>query len=420
MNEPTAAGASCGPARPDRLTVDFFEEPDMLLIDARPGGRAWVFLLLWLVGWTVGCVLLFALVLNQPALGTFLFALPFWASWLCVASLLTWKLFGKDTLFLDGAEAVFRRTALIRLSSRIVPRADVQGFRECLSNSTENHQHQRGIEMVTLGQSVCFAFGLPDQERTWLIHKLNRLLATNGPDPPRLILQPPPPAANGPSRERPIPSSTPDATETLTWERTLSTPPADCRWRLADDADVFTFQQSGQWKFGAVAVLLFMNVFWNGLVSTFVLLLLGLMPVNNPPQGATWWYLFVFLIPFEAVGLAMFAALVLAVLEPVRRTEWRFEEDRIVTQTRWPTYRRTRAWNVLGLDRMELRRGRGNDPRSGGCSGTSAATAGQMPLGLMLVAANNTDLCEITGLTEGEVRWMAGIVLDRRRDWFGK
>src|SRR5262249_36595353 len=78
-------------------------------------------------------------------------------------------------------EAMFMRTAVIRLTSRVVPRREVQGFRECRSNYTENDVHLWGIEMLTLGKPVRFAFRLPDGERAWLIYQLNRFLQASGP-----------------------------------------------------------------------------------------------------------------------------------------------------------------------------------------------------------------------------------------------
>jgi hypothetical protein len=419
MNEPTARDASLGPARPDRLTVDYYEEPDTLVVHKRRGGGPSVILMLWLSAWTVGCVVLVVQVLKEPSLGMIAFALPFWASWLFVASLLVWMIFGKETLFLDRQEAIFRRKAFVRLSSRIVPREELRGFRECRSSYTENDQYLWGIEMVTLGKPVRFAFRLPDRERAWLIYQLNRFLGVSGPVQQRHPRPPMKLARDASPGESATSNSTHEATEVLSLESTLTEPPTGCRWRLTDETDAFDFRQKGRLNIGAVAMLLFVSVFWNGIVSVFVLLLFGLMPINNPPQGWQWWGLFVFLIPFEVIGLALFAALLVAVLEPFRRTACRFEWDRIISQTRWPVYRHTRAWEVVGLDRVELRRC-SDDPKRRRFSDATADMSGHTPFDLALVAGNNIDLCEIRHLTEGEARWMAGIILDRRRNWFGR
>ena len=322
---------SPGPARPERLTVDFYEEPGTLVIHKRRGGGSWLFLLLWLIGWTVGCVVLLVVVIANPTLVMFAFGLPFWASWLFVAGVLVWMIFGKETLLLGRGEAHFLRTAFIRLSSRVVPLKEVQGFHECRSCYTKNDEYLWGIEMLTLGQPVRFAFRLPDRERTWLVHQLNRFLATSGPPEERQALQPAVTFLQTPSSSKTtVPEGTPVSTEVLAFEYTLAEPPTDCRWHVTENIDTFTFWQKGQWNMGPIGVLFLVNAFWNGIVSVFVMVLFGQMPINNPPQGAEWWGLFVFLIPFEAIGLGMFAALVLAVLEPCRHTTWRFERHRVV------------------------------------------------------------------------------------------
>src|SRR5438477_8869892 len=94
-NERVLLEALGGPARPACLTVDFNEEADTLVVRKRSGGGPWVFLSLWLIGWTVGCVVLLANFLADPTIWLFAFALPFWASWLFVAGGLVWMIFGK-------------------------------------------------------------------------------------------------------------------------------------------------------------------------------------------------------------------------------------------------------------------------------------------------------------------------------------
>jgi hypothetical protein len=115
----------------------------------------------------------------------------------------------------------------------------------------------------------------------------------------------------------------------------------------------------------------------------------------------------------------MFAALILAVLEPFRSTIWRFEWDRIVSQTSWPVYCRTRAWDVLDLDRLELRCIGKEAKRQHYWEMTTDMTD-PVAFELALVSGDNVDLCNVGNLTEGEARWMARIVLDRRSNWFGE
>lgn len=409
--------AARGPSRPEKLTVDFYEQSDALAIHKKRGGGPVVFLSLWLIGWTVGCVALLGAVIHAPAIGMFAFALPFWASWLFVAGVLAWSVFGKDTLLLRRDEAIFLRTALVKLSSRAVPRKEIQGFRECRSSHTENDEYLWGIEMVTLGKPVRFAFRLPDRERAWLIHQLNRFLETTDPRAPGDGLEIAE-TSDRPALAREDTCSAADG-EPLTLERTFVDPPTDCDWRMVDDVGAFAYWQRGSLHLGTLAMLLFLNLFWNGIVSVFILSLFGLMPGGDAPQGGEWWGLFVFLIPFEAIGLGMFAGLVHALLEPSRHTLWRFEQSRIVRQTRWPIYSRTRAWDVLHLDRLELRQHGCNGARRQQFLDIAGAAAAQAPFELAFVTLDNADLCEIDNLTEGEARWMARGVLERRPKWFG-
>lgn len=418
MNGPALVSdnPSPAPARPETLTVDFFEEPDALAVHARRRSGPQVFLLLWLIGWTVGCVALLGAVIKDPSLGMFAFAVPFWAAWLAVAGFLVWLMFGRETLLLRREEALFLRTALVRLTTRAVPRHEIRGFRECRSRHTENDAHLWGIEMVTLGNPVRFAFRLPDRERVWLVSQLNRFLGIEHVEAPGDEAHDAAAAGRLARRRFPRASKPATVTEALLSENTLSKPPTDCRWQMVDDVDAFAFWQRGQLSLGAVALLLFFNAFWNGIVSVFILGMFGLMPGNDVPRGWEWWGMFVFLIPFEVIGLAMFAALLIGLLEPFHCTTWRFEPDRIVCRSEWPAFRRTREWSVIALDRLELRSSGDN-----GSTGLREATherAGESGHELGFVSGDNTDVCSIRDLTEGEARWMAHVIRERRADWF--
>ncbi len=410
MSEPSLPDAARCPARPNPLTVEFYKEADALMIRKRRGGGPWAFALLWLIGWTVGCVFLIAQALKDPSIGNFAFALPFWASWLFVAAMVIWMMFGRETLYLGRDEAVFERRAFVRLSSRVVPRDEIQAFRECRSARTENDERLLGIEMVTLGKPLAFAYRLPDGERAWLIYQLNQFLTNSQPrsDITALTVTSPQESSINASIESAL-----GPTEVLSHERTMERPPTDCSWQVADDSAGYLFWQTGRLNIGQLAGLLFVNAFWNGIVSVFLLALFGFMPLNNAPAGWGWWGMFVFLIPFEVIGLAMFAGLVLTVLEPWRRTTWRFGEESIARQLSWPVYRFARSWIVPRFDRLELRRLDANSIRSARIPVATIDSADSPSFALAIVSSDNVDVCEIKSLTEGEARWMARIILER-------
>lgn len=401
----TTTPSEMEPSRPETLTVVYLEEAGHLVIHKKRGCGSYWFLLLWLTGWTVGCIVLAVNIFSDPSL--ILFAIPFWASWLVVASIVVWMRFGKETLIVGPDEVRFQRTAWIKLSTRVVPRAEVQSFQECRSSYTENDQYLWGIEMVTTGKPLRFAFRLPDRERAWLIHQLNRFIGSTGSGLEQ-------PLSAQPFMQRTGVVTAGPTARPLTYEETRPNPPFDCRWHMTEDFDDWIIERRGRLEWIAILGLLFINAFWNGIVSVFVLLLWGILPVNNAPQGWEWWGMFVFLIPFEVIGLAMFAALLMAFLEPFHEVTWRFERDTIGFTNRWPLIRRSKTWAMPDRVSLELRR---EAPEN--ASASVASVLGDSPARqLTFVSPDKVDIVTINSLTEGEALWMARLVLDRRPQWF--
>ena len=80
---------------------------------------------------------------------------------------------------------------------------------------------------------------------------------------------------------------------------------------------------------GALLGLLFVCLFWNGIVSIFIWgLYSGEMEGDMGVMG--WWGMFVFLIPFEVIGLAMLAGFLVTLFDPFRRTSWSFGHNVIM------------------------------------------------------------------------------------------
>ena len=433
MSEILETDDDCGPARPAKLSVDFYDEPDGIALHMKRGGGPGLFLLLWLIGWTVGCVFLTHQVIHEPSIGMFAFAIPFWASWLAVAAFLVWILFGKETLLLRPDKALFLRKAFVTLSTRVVPRCEIRSFCECHSSHTENDQHLWGIEMTTLGTPLRFCYRLPDQERAWLIHQLNRFLAlapAEGATADRSALITRKAASTVPAASPSDPDDDAASGAAASGARILKSAdalpevPSDSPWTTLADFSALVLHQRGRLSLGAVAGLLFINLFWNGIVSVFVLVLLGLMPQGNPPQpppqGAEWWGMFVFLTPFEAIGLLMFAGLVLTILAPFWHETWRFDPDRITQENRLLLYRRRRLWEIAALGRLELRRQREEGEKAGKITDLGRGGGGERPFELVFVSGENADVCSIDNLTEGEARWIGGLVMDQCRHWFAR
>src|SRR5689334_7292162 len=117
------------PPKPAWLTVEFYRDAESIVIHRRRGSPVAWFLVLWLSGWTIGCVALAGQVVREQTWQMLLFALPFWASWWVVFLILWWQFTGKETLVVSRDGALFARSAKVRLSSRQVPRGEVRYFR---------------------------------------------------------------------------------------------------------------------------------------------------------------------------------------------------------------------------------------------------------------------------------------------------
>ncbi len=101
-------------------------------------------------------------------------------------------------------------------------------------------------------------------------------------------------------------------------------------WYRADEFDTIRLTNRGRWSWIGLAVLLFLNLFWNGIVSLFIGKGLGLFPgEGNFGNDGVEFGLLLFMIPFVAVGLLMMAGFVLTLLEPVRVMRWTIDRHEV-------------------------------------------------------------------------------------------
>jgi hypothetical protein len=395
------------PTRPSSLTVDLTQSPDGIAITTRQArGAGGGFLLLWLIMWTVGCVFLAGTIIADPSLGTIMFAVPFFAAWLAVATFLVWSFFGTETLLVRRDRVMFLRKAFVQLTARSVSVDDVRQFCTCRSSYQENDCYLWGIEVTTIGKPIRFGFRIPQQERLWLIAELNAFLELEGPVTDAEVK----------SAKKRLSEPSTSATR-LTRANVLSEAPDDCGWQCEEDSSTVEFFQQGRIKILSLLGLLFINAFWNGIVSVFVLALWGWLPVDNGmPQGIEWWGMFVFLIPFEVIGLAMFVGLIAVLAEPFRQTTWKVDQQQIKHTIRWPMFRWSRVFECDAIDRLELRQNEDDDDqRNSQSSWDSYMNTGSFDI--TFVDQDNADVCTISGLTEGEARWMGGQMMECHSEW---
>jgi hypothetical protein len=425
--------------RPDRISYTLTDTGNELLFAYRRRQNAvGCFLSVWMMGWTAGCVFLTVMVAKQPDLERILFAIPFWAAWFAGAALLAHAVFSRELLRLGPDGVTFRRNVLVPLTRRHVPLSEVTAFAPYYDAT----RGIRGVEMQTTGKPVRFAAELPDEERHSLLRKLNEHLATLRPKHARQINEvllkledqpsdgdtPPEDDEHAESRnvvakDKTIEAASADiAVEseatTLTADDPPTACPSDSAWHRVEDFQAIIFTSRGRFSFMSLLLLLFLNAFWNGIVSLFLCLALGLIP--GGPDGFVRWLMLLFLTPFLLIGLLFLVLFVAAILEPLRQRRWRFDDAEISYRysyfglgPRW----RYPATHINGLqiqwDVESDRKGRKKLTRK-----KSTDAGDYVPHRLAFIDRNHEPICSIDGLTEGEARWMGGIVRRERAAWF--
>jgi hypothetical protein len=76
--------AKTAPPMPAKLRGQYDVSPQGMTVRYRPSVGPAGFMIVWLMGWTVGCVLLAYKVFVEHEWKTIAFAIPFWAAWLFV------------------------------------------------------------------------------------------------------------------------------------------------------------------------------------------------------------------------------------------------------------------------------------------------------------------------------------------------
>lgn len=389
--------------RPARLISDVQSGNGAILIQTRPTKGPAYFLSLWLIGWTVGCVFLLFELITEPSLGTACFAVPFFVSWFAVAAFLIWLWFGREAVLIKDDEVLFRRTAIIDLTTRRIPVAEVSDVRSCRSTHTENDEHLLGIEMTCLGKPLRFAYRLPDQERAWLIQEIESVLPLVRGSEARFEDQASLEIPNTPSNFE---------SKCLTPENTLDQPPSDSCWQITQLPNETSFHRRGEFSIVGFLIMGFICLFWNGIVSVFILGLLGLMPgENGPMQGGEWWGMFFFLIPFEVIGLAFLLGWLAIILAPFSSTTIGIRDQAVIRIIQWPFFQKRKSVNCLDVAQIHLRKA---DKARGNSMNPVPSTE---TFQLAFVSHKQEDLISFNQLSRGDALWIAGELLQFEESW---
>jgi hypothetical protein len=375
--------------RPQDLTstnlgrIQVIESPEAIAVSMRSRQQFMiVFLSLWLTGWTVACLFLVHKVITQPSLLMAMFAMPFLAGEVFVVCVLFEMIFGREEMVLNSSGLRFRGAGLFSASKSYFPLADVLSFTPRNHPGDSDSPPSYDIEICTMGASVVCGSTMPQFDLERLASRLNERLITL-----KIDLQIPLEIELNPADAR------------------GTSPPGETRWQFIQLPDEVKLVEAGQWNTRNILMLLFINLFWSSLVGIFIYSLLGIGQGPPAPKGMDW-FLFVFLIPFGLIGLAMLVGLVAAIFDFAKQIAFSIGPTESVWSIRygaipvWPAFR-YRYDSLLAVDVEEIRGRLGN-------SNQPAGTAGKT-FGLSLKGTKG-EITKFRGLTRGEAVWMKGLV----------
>ncbi|WP_425398830.1 hypothetical protein [Aeoliella sp.] len=407
------------PAKP-RVQIDLVGD-ELILRWRRVTWGPLLFLMLWLTGWSAGCGVMFYKLLTEFEWFMLLFSVPFFTAWFVVAGLVIYMLFGRQCLVLGRHSLQATTQALITISDREVPIDEVE-----LAQVDENLTHQENgpptrqwmISINTLGSPVEFAKGIDEAEAEWLAETINVCLNRMAPDRAAMTSRDAVRKRDAESRDldegfsgEPIEDELDDQQHDVEershravvfvpsrdrWER-----PSDSSWQLSREGRALVFINRGRWSLAAILGSLFICLFWNGIVSVFVLQLFEDFQ----------WFLAIFLIPFEVIGLVILFALLAALTAPAWGSRYTFRLGRI--EHRWwcPLFGRTKQFDFDRLDRIELAQGGTSNKVSNPPIKFSTTQTSTGEYRLALIDTSNTTLLEIDSLTKGESLWIADTLM---------
>ena len=376
------------PPRPRTLSCRYENNGDSLALrDKAPLAAIFTvggFLTLWLTGWTAGCVVLVRQVLEKPSFFMVCFTIPFLVGWFAAFGALMAIVFGRKRLRLDEDGLWNEYRVLFRISSRRVPLGEIQYFHATTKENSESVSCS--VEAVTGGQPISYS-AANSEEALWLAHEMNRMLE---------VLKREAVAVFAEEEEE---EDEADEAVVIPWNSRpgRAEPPSDCRWKMDADVDSVTFHRRGDFSWAVLGGTTFAMLFWNGIVSVFVMALFGVAPSEKGMEffSGEWWFLFVFLIPFEVIGIGLFLAWLSALSSPFWRTRWSVGRHEAVCRV-----------GVFGIGRrwwysLENCREMVMETRD----------VGEKEVKISFVDFQDETLCEIGDLTTGEAKWMADNIL---------
>lgn len=416
MSQSLFATSAPMPAKP-RVKINLVGDELTLDWSRRQWGVAG-FLCLWLTGWTAGCAMITYQLITKFEWQMALFATPFYTAWFVVAGLIVYMLLGRQRLVLSRDEMSITWKAGVNYYRRVVPLDEVA---RATPDVTYTHQKNGPpkplgvLSIETLGKPAHFASGIDDDEAKWLAETINVCL--DGLAPHRTAVASSQLLAKAERRVEHDSVHSEDDEEgdddenmdvvvyQPTGERQLR--PSDSTWQLEHQGRSLEFSNRGRWSLGSIGGSLFINLFWNGIVSLFVVELFKNFE----------WFLALFLVPFVVIGLCIFAAFLAAITAPGWGVRYIIQSGQI--EHRWwcPVYGLTKVFPFEQLDRIEISDSGFSEPPKNQIT-TKHLSQGDYQIAL--VDTNNAEVATIESLTEGEALWMADTIMFEHPELFDR
>ena len=190
-----------------------------------------------------------------------------------------------------------------------------------------------------------------------------------------------------------------------------------------DDGMGLVFSRRGRCSWSMLGGVLFINLFWNGIVSVFLVGVFNPGAMGGESLGTVGRVAMgVFLVPFVGIGITMLGGLLACLAAPFS-TEWaRFGRRELragwtIVGLPW-----ARRYDLSGVVGVEVNRdGRARRLQRNQIDVRRPLRMGETVEGpvrkVALVDANGRRVFEMDGLTVGEADWWAQTLVDAYRGW---
>lgn len=371
------------PEQPQKLRTKVSRTSDELTIvySFRSFGVG-MFLLFFLCFWSLGCILLIYKVIENPEVMLILFGSVFWVSWIFVFVFMIASIFGCDYLRVDRDSLTYINRVIFVMNRRRIPLSELR--RISVEYRKQNSDDSPTIPLIVienLGSPINVCSGVPIDELEWLVSELTEATGLGDRiEAPDELFQ-----LQGKGFESML---------------SIVEKPSECTWQMRQDFDGLVFSQRGTFSFLGLLVILFIVIFWNGIVSVFLLKLFGFD--GKPPRGLEWIWQALFLVPFVLVGLLFVFLLFLAIIEPLRVTTWTFTANSIDCAWRWLGIGPRWHYDVDQLHSVTIEKSKRRNQKK-----DEESDEGPLHYCIVFHADESTEICKFDSLTEGEARWIA-------------